>query len=264
MKEFVQTIRERARADLELSERLKRLLQNCPEGRVQVTTANGYPRFYWVNEGHRHYIRKSDLELAKELMNKAYYKDLLRVATEEAGAIQSFLNHFDPEALTRIYETMHEQRKRYIDPLVLSDELFARNWLEELKMRSVMQKNSYPIPDTFQTVNGEYVRSKSEKMILDMLQRFHIFYVYEAPLVLGDTVVFPDVTALNLRKRKTIYWEHCGMMDNPDYANDTLQKIDRYERSGFFIGDQLIISMESSKCPLSTNTIERLIQKHLL
>ena len=54
------------------------------------------------------------------------------------------------------------------------------------------------------------------------------------------------------------------MMDDPEYANEALQKIDRYERDGIFIGDQLVVSTETSRSPLHTMHIERLAQKYLL
>ena len=77
-------------------------------------------------------------------------------------------------------------------------------------------------------------------------------------------MVFPDFKLLNKRTRKTIYWEHFGMMDDPDYLDTAIQKIQRYARSGIFLGDTLIVTFETSRRPLSTKDIELLIQKHLL
>jgi hypothetical protein len=53
-------------------------------------------------------------------------------------------------------------------------------------------------------------------------------------------------------------------MDDPDYTNDAILKIRNYERSGILIGNQLLISMESSKIPLNVQDIERMIRQYLL
>ena len=264
MKDIMKELEERAQLDQQLYENLTKLLLNCPAGRIQLTTANGYPRYYWIKDGQRKYIRKQDLSLAKELMQKTYYKTLLQCLDEEQGALQSFLSHFKPDALAKTYETLHELKKQYVEPVILPDDQFARKWLEEMREKAALNRNNYPLPETFQTLNGEFVRSKSEKFILDLLKQFELPYVYEAPLILDDGIVYPDVTTLNMSARKTCYWEHFGMMDDPDYANEAIRKISRYERSGIFIGEQLIVTFESSKCPLGTMIIEQLIRKHLL
>ena len=264
MLDYTRMIEERTQTDQQLAETLKRLLQTCPAGRIQVTTAKGYPRYYWIKGGQRKYLRKEDLATAKELMQKSYYKDLLDGTNKELKLLHFFLDRFDPQALNRIYEEMHEVRKRFVEPLILSDDQYARQWLEEQRQKAAERPNRFPLSENYQTLNGEFVRSKSEKIILDLLKYNNVLYVYEAPLVLTDGLVYPDITALNVRLRKTMYWEHFGMMDDPDYANDALQKTDRYERSGYFIGDQLIVSMESSKHPLGMKSIERLIRQFLL
>jgi len=109
------------------------------------------------------------------------------------------------------------------------------------------------------------VRSKSEKIIADTLERRGIPYRYEAPLILQDGVtVYPDFSLLNVRRRKEYIWEHLGMMDNEDYARSAVTKLNSYINSGFFPGEQLILTMESQKTPLGTKTIERMIERYLI
>lgn len=79
----------------------------------------------------------------------------------------------------------------------------------------------------------ERVRSKSEVIIANTLARFNIPYRYEYPLELknGHTV-HPDFLCLNARTRAEFYWEHFGLMDEPDYLERTLAKIKDYAESG--------------------------------
>jgi hypothetical protein len=69
-----------------------------------------------------------------------------------------------------------------------------------------------------QTERGELVRSNSEVIIADHLHRRRVNYRYEEELKLGEDVRIPDFTFEDDDKDITYYWEHCGMLFNPDYA----------------------------------------------
>ena len=264
MEEIIKRIREKLAENLKLSELLRTLIRDCPEGHLKLTTTKGYPRYYWINDGQKKYLGKKNLDLRRKLAGKDYYLKLLRETEEETKAIQQFLKRLDPKAKIRAYEELHNKRKQYVDPLILPDDLFAERWLEESRRNAALRKNSYEKPDGFQTQNGEMVRSKSEKILADTYRYYGILYVYEYPLMLEDGWVFSDFKLLNLRLRKTIYHEHFGRMDDPEYAEGAIHKIQRYERSGYHMGDQIIYTMESSGIPLNMKDVERIIRQTLL
>ena len=68
---------------------------------------------------------------------------------------------------------------------------------------------------------------------------------------------------LNVRKRKTIYWEHFGLAADGEYATKALKKLDLYERNGFRIGDNLLFTMEYEEASLDVKRIEEMIDYHL-
>ena len=112
------------------------------------------------------------------------------------------------------------------------------------------------------------MRSKSEKIIADKYYERGIPYKYEKPLLLrkqAKTITIrPDFTTLNKRTRIQRYHEHFGKMDDPQYARKALEKIRLYESNGIFIGEQLIITFESSEQPLDKREFELLIEKYLI
>ncbi|MBO4410622.1 MAG: hypothetical protein J5794_00305 [Lachnospiraceae bacterium] len=264
MEEVIRKIEQRIKEDQTLQRNLEKLLYGCPEGRIQVTTANGYPKYYWIREGQRTYLGKGERGYAKKLMEKSYYRELLRETEKELKALRQFLTGFDPSAQIRVYENMHAERRKLVDPLVLPDDLFVSKWMEESQRQVESQSNNYPKPEGFLTLNGETVRSKSEKILADTFRHHSIPYVYECPLLLNDGVIFPDFKLLNVRTRKTYYWEHCGMMDSPEYLGAALRKVHRYALSGIYQGDQLIVSMETSGVSIDMTFINRLIRRYLL
>lgn len=75
--------------------------------------------------------------------------------------------------------------------------------------------------------------------------------------------MYPDFTVLNVKLREELYWEHLGMMDDPVYAENAVQKIASYEQNEIFPGDKLILTYETQKNPLNQKQIMRIIHHYL-
>ena len=90
-------------------------------------------------------------------------------------------------------------------------------------------------------------------------------HVFEPQIYLeGHGWIRPDFAGLNVRKRKEIVIEHFGMMDDPAYAEKNVDKLHDYERNGFVLGDDLLITMETKKFAPERKSIEELIKRHFL
>ena len=112
------------------------------------------------------------------------------------------------------------------------------------------------------TEKKERVRAKAEKIIADMLYHKNIPYKYECPINLkGLGMIYPDFTCLRLADRKTILWEHLGMMTDPIYCQKAMKKIDIYAKNGFIQGRDIIYTFESEKYSLNTMSVENLINQ---
>ena len=85
--------------------------------------------------------------------------------------------------------------------------------------------------------------------------------LYEAPLKLKNKTIYPDFKLLDLKRRRTVYWEHFGMMDRPEYAEAAVRKIMEYEAEGLLLGNQLIITMETTEKPLNIEDVERILKQ---
>jgi hypothetical protein len=75
---------------------------------------------------------------------------------------------------------------------------------------------------------------------------------------------YPDFVLLNVRKGKTIYWEHLGKAGEERYATKNFNKLMDYEKNGLILGDNLIITLESEKQPLDVDIVHRKIKEFLL
>ena len=101
----------------------------------------------------------------------------------------------------------------------------------------------YPQNLRHQTLNGEMVRSKSEVLLANLFYLYQVSYAYEKPLNLDGYTIHPDFT-ITLPTGKQIYWEHLGMLDNPQYAQNWAKKNSTYRQHGISEGHGLIITRD--------------------
>jgi hypothetical protein len=166
---------------------------------------------------------------------------------------------------TQIFAKLNKLRRPLIHPASIPTQDFVELWQNVEYPRKPFSEDDYELF----TSQNERVRSKSEIMIADTLHRLNIPYRYEFPIEIitekGIRRTFhPDFICLNLRTRQEFIWEHFGKMDDAEYASSAAQKLKLYERNGIFPGKNLIISMESSTSPLSSNLVEKAAKQYLL
>lgn len=264
----------------------KRLV-NTPQGHLRVSQKGHNPEFYQITkpgDTHGTYIPRAKLTLARRLAQSDYDTRIIKQLNQEIRALQKYLVQTKggdncttgrsgagaDSALTAIYTKLCPARQSLVTPITLTDAQYAAQW-------QAVSWTGLPFsPDSpdYTTARGERVRSKSEVIIADTLARHGIPYRYEYPLELktarsvnsacsGHTF-HPDFLCLNVRTRAEFYWEHFGLMDNPDYLERTLVKLKDFADIGLFPGKNFLFTMEAATCPLSTRLIENLINEFLL
>ena len=241
-------------------------LKQAPEGSLRSEMAQGkYPQYYLIHNEYKEkypkgkYLRKSELDIAKKLAQKEYDKYVLDEIGKREKDIRNYLALSENRGVCDAYDRLPCAKQRLVTPYVLSDENYVNEW----KKAATSGGHPYPISNGFMTESGELVRSKSEKIIADKLFINNIPYKYEAGMVLNNKTIYPDFTILIVKKRETVYLEHFGMMDNPDYCKNAIDRMELYEKNGIHLGERLFVSFESSLKPINTSWIDMLIGKLL-
>lgn len=241
--------------------RKEKIYKDLPEGRMRVTTSKKNAQFYYATPTSPayKYLPASEKEFIKKFLQREYDRKAAKILLKMKNATERSLFHNVGE-LRNAYEKLCKGRKNLVSPIEPTDDIFIGKWLEE----NPGAQNTFPEQGKYETEAGEYVRSKSEKIIADTFKKMNIPYIYEPKIILDrNKTVFPDFACLNVRKRKTIFWEHLGLTDLPDYAVKNFAKLDIYEKNGYFIGDDIIISTETQEHPLDISTIKRKIERYL-
>lgn len=234
---------------------LKNQIRQLPQGKLSCAGNGKYYKWYRIIENRRVYIPKKKRRLAQQLAWKKYLSRVLEDKIKEKNAIQFYLSHhFNPpkaEELLQISE-YRELLSEYFCPL--EEEL--EHWSKEDYERN----KKYPEHLIHCSSSGNMVRSKSECLIDTMLYMKRIPFRYECALDLGEVKIFPDFTIRHPQTGKVYYWEHFGMMDNPEYAQNACSKLRQYVAQGIIPSQQLITTYETREKPLNAKEVERIIE----
>ena len=275
-KELIRTLTKRQKELKELVKQKSADAETAPKGSLRVQQKKGSTEYYWrQGDDHKNgiYIKGNDIRIAKELAQRDYNTKVIRIMSHELKLMEVYLDYIKKHGLEEQYADLVKGRKVLLDPIAKSDDDYRLEW-ESVTWESMHVEGE---PSEFVTENGICVRSKSELIIANMLERYKVPYRYEYPIILEKprpvsastnmlkTVkVRPDFLCLNMRTREEIIWEHFGMMDDSEYSDRTIEKINTYEQSGYVSGWNFIMTFESAEHPLSSNLVKMKILNHLL
>ena len=270
MKTIESILNEELKRLKEIIQRAKERITNAPAGAIRVRCWKGVVEYYYKdptmqdadeNKSNGRYLKKSEEDIARRIAQRDYDIKTIRRAEERAKAIEKFLEVYQRTCLKKLYQETNLHRRTLIIAEEITDEEYVTQWLSvEYEGKSFVNVNN----EIF-TERGERVRSKSEKIIADKLYALGIPYRYECPLVLSKNNKFhPDFTILKMPERKEVYMEHLGMMDDADYVEHAMYKLNTYEKNGIYLGEKLFITQETSKNPLNTRVLEDKLRRLFL
>lgn len=250
----------------EVLEGINKEQKNSPPGKLHMVRSKRRVQYYIRKEASDksgEYIRKSESNIIKQYLQKWYNEKLEKILREEEATLKLFLQKSNNpiQKIQSLYSNLFHESKKYLNPVDVSEEDFVKEWLSiPYESKQIITE----APD-FISDKGDKVRSKSELLIANMLYKYNIPYKYECPLILNNgQIIYPDFTVLDVKRRKIRFWEHRGMMDDRDYTKHTVMRMKDYQKSGYFLGDSVIITEETGAMPLGTKEIEQIIKYYFL
>lgn len=226
---------------------------------IRISNFNGYSKYYLrhgqvqkSNSKSGTYIPQGNIDQVRKIVQRNYDVDVVAKAQKELRYLQNFLNHYPKKVFEDIYPALHPARKALISPAELTEEEFVEEWLsvtwDPLPFRPNDETEYY-------NKKGVRMKSKQETIMSNYFIDRDVPQRYEYPIRLKSLgEVHPDFMLLNKRTRKEYYWEHFGLWDNPDYMRKAVRKLVAYQRTGIYLGEQLIVTFETSTYHSSTFT----------
>lgn len=239
----------------ELSE-LSTQLKSFPPGNISCTKQGNHYKWFYSLDGKQTYIPKKERDYAEQLAFKKYLSLHKNDLQEELQAINAFLakstNNFKKADKLLSNPAYQELLSKHTN----STPLEVKKWAKD----SFQSNPLYPEQLTHESISGNILRSKSERLIDMLLFQNNIPYRYECLLILQGKEYYPDFTIMHPETKKIYYWEHFGMMDMPHYCQKFTKKMQTYLAHGIVPSINLITTFETSDYPLSAADVEQKIK----
>lgn len=226
---------------------IMKLEKSTGDETLLIVNAKGKPQYLTsridrqTGKRVRSYINSTEVSYIRALAQKSYVRRAKKLASKRLRQIIAINKDFEDDEFEILYDELHPARKVLVTPVEQTWDQLVSSWLKKETF-----KCPYPFEETeYYTEKRERVRSKTERDIGNLLAANDIEYKFEAGLRLDGRMIYPDFTILSRQSRKEVYLEHFGMMDDMNYVDKSVKKIELYEKNGIFLNDRLFITFES-------------------
>ena len=240
-------------------------LQDLPDGEFFCTDQGKYRRYYqrFPAKGNRKKERRYGVKKQPDVLNglvrKEYVTDALKIIDQDIRAVELACKRYHPideNTVMKLFLEDYPELKKGIYPAAIDPE----TWKKEMPRID----NFRPEDLKHFAADGTRSRSTNEVYIASRLDHYGIIYRWDCPTGIPGVFSCPDFTILRRRDWKIIYWEHCGMMDDPKYYRRNKEKLKEYEEAGIVPWDNLIVTYDTIKGGLRGDLIEAMIKCWLL
>ncbi len=242
---------------------LERELSLMPEGSLvhykQIKNNTVYHLWYKeiVDNGKkcRVYLSGKKEEERKLLAKKKYLSRILHDHINEIKCLNWFIEHREEERFSQMLAPTSPYRS-----LLTGNNTTLQDW----EYAPYCKSNDHPEHLIVKAPKGDFVRSKSEAMIAQVLYTNGIPYRYENVHDINGVNIATDFTIMHPKTYEIKLWEHFGLCDKPSYQPTIDFKMHHYIRAGYLPGHNLILTFEDEAHPLSFMEIESTVRKLFL
>lgn len=235
-----------------------RKLRSYPEGNLQCSRNGEYFKWYVCKTDRKEYIPKKQRKYAEKLAAKKYLTLYLKDLENEIEALNAYMRKRSLNSEVEQLWRDNAEYRRLVQPYFMPRSQELQDW-----MNTSFDRNPIcPENRIHKTISGNLVRSKSEALIDSSLFFHRIPFRYEAILQLGSSWVYPDFTVRHPETGAFYYWEHFGMMDDPAYAEKAYSKMHLYNLHGIIPSVHLITTYETKEHPLTSETVEKIVEHY--
>lgn len=251
--------KEIASAERELKQ-ICNIEKGFPKGEIQCAKNQARYKWFVKNENTKIYLPRENKEFAQELALKKYYVTRKKELEEYIAGCKSFLKRMqDIEGKTEALVT-HPEYGKLLEKSFTPVNRSLAEWTKQDYMHCDKHTEALIVKGT----QGKMVRSKSEAIIDMLLFKNKIPFRYEDKLILDGITIYPDFTIRHPVTGIFYYWEHFGLMDDPDYRKSACLKIKTYTQNGIIPSINLIMTFEDRKNPLSIEKVENIIRDYFM
>lgn len=190
-----------------------------------------------------------------EITRAEYLKKQLEILKDNRKTLEYCVNHYRDDYYKEIINALAVRHPN----LPVESILFANSKKKQIATR---EKNPYYPEDLkFVTMNGVFVRSKSEREIGNALEALGIQYESDVLIECDNARYYADFIITRPNGRKLV-WEHFGKENDGSYMAKNSIRIRDYIKLGLRPWEDLIWTLDSDI--EDSRTIRRIIQRFIL
>lgn len=204
----------------------------------------------------------SDIQAVKEYR---FYKETLSLINTNIKAMEDFLSIYRITRAESINELLPKTYQLSRADAVLKLEPEVDRWLQEKKAI----KSKYPILNpaglTCTAFDGTPMRSRAECTHYEAFFIYDVPCIFELPYEVGNDVLSPDFTALDVFKMEPKIFEHLGNWFHKDlvkrrqYRAESVDRWDQFSQIGFYPEINLMLTFGTGGGAFDAQAIHRKI-----
>lgn len=233
-------------------EQIKGRLKLLPSGKLSIYPNGKYFKYIkLLPDGSHITIRKTDKNTVSELIEKRVLEDELHDIEVEREACLRYIRYKERfvKKLENLYSGSNAEYIRLLQANYIPADEAVHVWISQEYRKNTLHPENLKLS----TMAGHKVRSKTERMVANIMYSWGIPYRYEQIHVLGNIDIASDFTILDTMTYKEKIIEVAGMMDDLTYASNFYKKMNTYAQHGWLPDVNLLVLYESREHPLDMN-----------
>lgn len=242
--------------------------------KVLIASKRGDYHFYYERgeDKSRRYLGSENSKLINKIKRAHFLDASLKTLDSNLAVLETALKRYQPYSEEHIsqklpiayrlkeYKESHGNAKLPYDGI---------KWLKSVNEKKQEICSKYPDSHSdglrVQRANGEWMRSKSEVMIADLLDFHGIPFIYELPHYCNGKWIRTDFTILSRKDfQSEILLEHLGLINMSNYRSSIGEKIADYMSAGYNPNINLFFTFDNLDQSYSLLPLQNIINNWLV
>ncbi len=242
------------------------------EGMILIPSVKGYGRVYYYTidpkSGRKVYLGgegNPDVQNIKALHHINLSMKLMEKDSSLLVPVLKMASDYSPDAVEQMLPKVYRNSAFGVGS---EPDMRAAKWKKEKEAykASYLEKypDKYPETLTYQRWTGEWMRSKSEGAIADILDMNNLTWIYELPHKCDGYWLMSDFTVLSpLDYWSEIIIEHAGRMDLESYRNKYIFSLEHYMKEGYRPNINLFFTFDNLDQSFSQIPVQNILDNWL-
>lgn len=231
---------------------------------------NGKRYYYKYSSGggRKKYLGGELNEEVQRIKSLHHAEKTLEVVSRNKKLILPLAQQYQGVSYDEINDLLPNAYKCNVSTAVCGTDSRALKWKQEKEAfkNDYLRNNpeKYPKSFRYQRRNGQWMRSKSEGSIADILDMNGLTFVYELPHLCNGIWIKSDFTVLSpLDFESEIIIEHAGRMDIENYRNKFIYVLEAYMKEGYRPNIDLFFTFDNLDGTFSQIPVQNIIDNWL-